>query len=199
MHESEKWKWSRSVVSDSWRLHGLRPTRLLCPWDFPGKSAGVGCHHLLRYIAPISASMVTWYSLTRQRNQIKLPIFIGSQRKQGIPGKKPTSASLTMPKPLTLWITTNCGKFLQRWEYKTTSPVSCIQVKRQQLELHMEQQTGSKSRKEYIKVLYCHPAYITYIQSTPCEMLDWMKHKLGSRLQGEISQIYRWYHLMAEG
>ena len=48
MHESEKWKWSRSVVSDSWRPHGLQPTRLLCPWDFPGKSTGVGCHCLLR-------------------------------------------------------------------------------------------------------------------------------------------------------
>ena len=48
MHESKKWKWSRSVVSDSSRPHGLQPTRLLHPWDFPGKSAGVGCHCLLR-------------------------------------------------------------------------------------------------------------------------------------------------------
>ena len=48
MHESEKWKWSRSVVSDSSRPHGLQPTRLLRPWDFPGKSAGVGCHCLLQ-------------------------------------------------------------------------------------------------------------------------------------------------------
>ena len=47
MHESEKWKWSRSVVSDSSRPHGLLPTWLLCPWDFPGKSTGVGCHCLL--------------------------------------------------------------------------------------------------------------------------------------------------------
>ena len=48
MHESEKWKWSRSVVSDSQQPHGLQRTRLLCPWDFPGKSTGVGCHCLLR-------------------------------------------------------------------------------------------------------------------------------------------------------
>ena len=48
MHESEKWKWSRSIVSDSSRPHGLQATRLLCPWDFPGKSTGVGCHCLLR-------------------------------------------------------------------------------------------------------------------------------------------------------
>ena len=48
MHESEKWEWSRSVVSDSQWPHGLQPTRFLCPWDFPGKSTGVGCHCLLR-------------------------------------------------------------------------------------------------------------------------------------------------------
>ena len=48
MQESEKWKWSRSVVADSSRPHGLQPTRLLCPWDFPGKSTGVGCHCLLQ-------------------------------------------------------------------------------------------------------------------------------------------------------
>ena len=52
MHESEKWKWSRSVVSNSWRPHGLQPTRLLCPWDFPGKDAGVGCHFLVQGIFP---------------------------------------------------------------------------------------------------------------------------------------------------
>ena len=50
MRESEKWKWSRSVMSDSYRPHGLQPTRLLHPWDFPGKSTGVGCHCLLRNV-----------------------------------------------------------------------------------------------------------------------------------------------------
>ena len=50
IHESEKWKWSRSVVSDSSQPHGLQPTRLLHPWDFPGKSTGVGCHCLLHHI-----------------------------------------------------------------------------------------------------------------------------------------------------
>ena len=50
MHESEKWKWSRSIVSDSWQPHGLQPTRLLCPWDSPGKSTGVGCHCLLHHL-----------------------------------------------------------------------------------------------------------------------------------------------------
>ena len=62
-----------------------------------------------------------------------------------------------------------------------------MQVKKQQLELDMEQQTGSKLVKEYIKAVYCHPACLTYMQSTSCEMLGWMKHKLESRLLGEIS------------
>ena len=62
-----------------------------------------------------------------------------------------------------------------------------MQVKKQQLELDMEQQIGSKLGKEYIKALYCHTAYLIYMQSTSCEMLDWMKLKLESRLLGEIS------------
>ena len=104
--------------------------------------------------------------------------------------KTSTSALLSMLKPLTMWITTNCGKFVKRWKYQTTWPASweiCMQVKKQQLELDMEKQTGSKSGKEYIKSVYCHPAYLTYMQSTSCERPDWMKHKLESRLPGEIS------------
>ena len=62
-----------------------------------------------------------------------------------------------------------------------------MQVKKQQLELDMEQQTGFKLGKEYKKTAYCHPAYLTYMQSTSCEMLGWMKHKLESRVLGEIS------------
>ena len=62
-----------------------------------------------------------------------------------------------------------------------------MQVKKQQLESDMEQQTSSKLVKEYVKAVYCHPAYLTYIQSTSYEMLGWMKHKLESRLPGEIS------------
>ena len=62
-----------------------------------------------------------------------------------------------------------------------------MQVKKQQLELDMKQQTGSKLGKEYVKAVYCHPAYLTYMQSTSCEMPGWMKQKLESRLLGEIS------------
>ena len=62
-----------------------------------------------------------------------------------------------------------------------------MQVKKQQLEPDMEQWTDSKLGKEYIKAIYCHPAYLTYMQSTSCEVLGWMKHKLESRSLGEIS------------
>ena len=62
-----------------------------------------------------------------------------------------------------------------------------MQIKKQQLELDVEQQTCSKLGKEYIKAIYSHAAYLTYMQSTSCETLGWMKHKLESRLPGEIS------------
>ena len=62
-----------------------------------------------------------------------------------------------------------------------------MQVKKQQLEPDMGQQTGSKLGKEYVKAVYCHPAYLTYMQSTLCKMLGWIKHKLESRLRGEIA------------
>ena len=62
-----------------------------------------------------------------------------------------------------------------------------MQVKKQQLELDIEQRTGSKLGKEYVKAIYCHPAYLTYMQSASCKMPGWRKHKLESRLLGEIS------------
>ena len=75
---------------------------------------------------------------------------------------------------------------------KYVTPISrnlrnCMQVKKKQLELNMEQQTGSKSGKVYIKAVCGHPAYLTYMQSTSHKMPGWMKHKLESRLPGEIS------------
>ena len=98
--------------------------------------------------------------------EIKLPTSAGSWKKQESSRKTSTSALLTMPKPLTVCITTNCGKFWKRWEYQTTLPASwemCMQVKKQQLEPDMEQQTGSKLGKEYVKAVYCHPAHLTYM------------------------------------
>ena len=107
-----------------------------------------------------------------EESEIKLPTSTGSSKKQESSRKTTTSALLTMLKPLTVWITINCGKFWKRWEYHTTWPASwetCIQVRKQQLELDMEQQTGSKSENEYIKAVYCHPAYLTYTHCTSWE------------------------------
>ena len=120
--------------------------------------------------------------------EIELSTSAGSSKKQESSKKTPTSALLTMPKHLCESQQTE--KFLKRWEYQTTWPAFwgiCMQVRKQQLELDMKQQTDSKSGKEYVKAVYCHPAYLTYMQSTWWEMLDWMKHKLKSRLPGEIS------------
>ena len=74
-----------------------------------------------------------------------------------------------MPTPLTVWITTNYGKYLKRWKYQITLPASveiCMQVKKQQSEPDREQLSGSKLGEEYIKAVYCHPTYLTYMQST---------------------------------
>ena len=117
----------------------------------------------------------SWHWITEKARQFQKNIY---------------SCFIDYTKTLTVQITTNCGKFFKRWEYHTTLPASgdiCMQVKKQQLEPDMEKQTGSKLRKEYIKAVYCHPAYLTYIQSTSCGMPGWRKHKLESRLLGEIS------------
>ena len=95
-----------------------------------------------------------------------------------------------MPKHMSVWITRNCRKFLKRGEYQINLCASweiCIQVKKQQLEPDMEQKTGSKLRKEYVRAVYCHSAYLTYMQNALCKMQGWMTHKLESRLLGEIS------------
>ena len=76
-----------------------------------------------------------------------------------------------------VWITINCGRLFKRREYQTTLPASweiCMQVSKQQLELDMEQQTGSKSGKEFIKAIDCHPAYLTYMQSTYIILNAWL-------------------------
>ena len=79
--------------------------------------------------------------------EVKLLTSVGTSKKQKCSRKISTSALLIMPNPLTVWITINCGKFWKRWEYQTTWPASweiCMQIRKQQLELDMEQQTGSK-------------------------------------------------------
>ena len=122
--------------------------------------------------------------------EIKLPTSAGSWKKQKSSRKISISALLTMPKPLTVWITTNCGKFFKRWEYQTSLPASweiCMQVKKQQLEPDMERWTGCKSGKD-IKAAYCHPAYLTYMKYMSYKMLDWMKHMLELRCQEKYQQ-----------
>ena len=79
---------------------------------------------------------------------------------------------------------------INRLEHQTTWPASseiCMQVKKQELEPDMEHRTGSKLGKEYVKAVYCHLAYLAYVQSTSCKMPGWMKHMLESRLLGEIA------------
>ena len=124
------------------------------------------------------------------RKEIKFPTSSGSSKKQESSRKTSTSALFTTPKPLNMWITTNCGKFFKNREHQTTWPASweiCMQVKMHQLEQDMEQQAGSKLGKEYVKAVYCHPVYLTYMESTSWEILGWMKHKLDSRLPREMS------------
>ena len=115
-----------------------------------------------------------------EESEIKLPTFVGSWRKQWNSRKNIyfidyTNASDSVD-PNKLW------KILkERWEYQTTLPVSrepCMWVKKQQLELDMEQLTGSKLGKVYDEAVYCYPAYLTYMQSTSCKMPGWMNHKL---------------------
>ena len=103
-----------------------------------------------------------------EEQDIKLPTSTGSSKKQESSRKTSTSVLLTMPKSLTMDHRL-CGKFFKRWGYQTTLLASwetCMQVSKQYLEPHMKQWTGSKLGKEYIKVVYSHPAYLTYMQST---------------------------------
>ena len=98
--------------------------------------------------------------------EIKLPTFAGSLKKQESSRKTSPYALWTIPKFLTVWITTNRRKLWKRWEYHTTRPASweiCLQVKKQQWELDVEQQIGSKLGQEYVKAVYCHPTFLTYM------------------------------------
>ena len=79
MHESEKWKWSHSVVPNSSRPHELQPTRLLCPWDFPGKSTGVGCHYYLRLIPGGPAESPMLLSMCMLRHDWAIPWTVAHQ------------------------------------------------------------------------------------------------------------------------
>ena len=137
--------------------------------------------------------------------EIKLPTSIHSLKKQESARKKSTSALLIMLKLLTVWITTNCRKFFKRWEYQTSWPASweiCMQVKKQQLELDMEQQTGSKLGKEYVKAIYCHPAYFNLYAKYIMRNAGLDEAQAGIKIAGRNIDNLRYANdttLMAEG
>ena len=117
-----------------------------------------------------------------------MPTFVGSWRKQGSFIKTPISASLTMLKP-------DCVDHSKQWkilkEMGVPDHFTCLlrnlYVGQETTEPDMEQLTGSKLGKEYIKAVYCHSVYLTYMQNTSCKMPGWITHKLESRWPGEIS------------
>ena len=117
--------------------------------------------------------------------EIKLPTSAGSEKKQENFRKTSTSASFIMLKPLTVWITINCGKFFKRWNTRPPDlppEKSVYSSGKEQLEPDMEQQTGSKSGKEYFKAVYCHPAYFyaEYIMRNA----EWDEAQAGIKIAG---------------
>ena len=126
-----------------------------------------------------------------EEQEIKLPTSVESTKKKESSRKTYISALLIIPKPLTVWITKKLWKILK--ETGIPDHLTCLLrnlcAGQEATDLDMEQQTGSRSGKEYLKAIYCHPAYLTSMQSTSCEMPGRMKHKLESRLPGEISVI----------
>ena len=112
--------------------------------------------------------------------EIKLPTSTGSSKKQEFQ-KNIYFCFIDYAKAFDCVDHNKLWKILKRWEYQITWPASSeiwMQVR-----LDMEQQTGSKLGKEYVKAVYCHPAYLTYTQGTSWEMLGWMKHRLESDCQ----------------
>ena len=113
-----------------------------------------------------------WDLEKAEEPEIKLPSSAGSEKKQK--NSRKTPASLILLKHLIVWVTRNCGKLFKRWEYQTTLPASWealfekTSFKKQQLKLDMKQWTGSKLGKQYIKAVYCHPAYLCRLYHGKC-------------------------------
>ena len=122
--------------------------------------------------------------------EIKLPTSVGSSKRQESSRKISSSALSTMPKALDCVDHNKLWKILKEMgipDHLTCLLKNLYEGQETTLQLNMEQQTDSKSGTEYFRAVYCHPSYLTYMQSTLCEMPGWMKHKVGSRLLGEIS------------
>ena len=151
-------------------FHGNRLVQrtIWCRSNIYKQSFSVIGDHITKFTATLQTHLKNWAKTVNKRALIHTnPSFCHQVSPKGL-----CRSLLTKPKPLTVWITTNWGKFWKRWEYQTIWPASWetyIQVRKQQLELDMEQQTGSKSGKEYVKSVY-HPAYLTYMQSSSCKM-----------------------------
>ena len=186
-------------MSDSVQPHRQQPTRLPRPWDSPGKNPGVGCHFFLQCMKVKSEREVAQSCLTLRDTMDCSPpgssihgIFQARVLEWdaiAFSEKNIYFCFIDYAKAFDC-VDHKTGKFWKGWEYQTILPASweiCMQVKKQQLEWDMEQWTGSKLGKVYIKAVYCHPASVTSMQSTSCEMPGWMKPKLESRLQQEIS------------
>ena len=120
--------------------------------------------------------------------EIKLPTSAVSSKKQESSIKIYISALSTMPKTLTEWITINCGKFWRDGNTRLSDLPSEKLYAGQEATVRTEHGTTDcfQKEKEYVKAVYCHPAYLTYMLSTSWGTLDWKKHKLESRLPGEI-------------
>ena len=134
-----------------------------------------------------------------EESELKLPISIGSQKKQQNSRKKKKHLVLcwNVPKSLTMWITTNYGKFLKRREYHSTLPVSWETCAGQETTARMRHRKMDwfKIDKEYVKAVYCNPAYVTYIQSTSCNIPGLMNHKLELKLLEKYQQPQIcWWH-----
>ena len=160
-----QFQFSRSVVSDP--MNRSMPP---CPSPTPG-------------VHPNPCPLSRWWT-----GRPGVLLFMGLQR-VGHDWATELNWTKLNWKPLTVWTTTNYKIFLMRWEYQTTLSASwetCMQHKKQQFILDMEQWTGSKLGKDYVEAVYYYRVYLTYIQSTSYEMLSWMTHKLESRLKREI-------------
>ena len=125
-----------------------------------------------------------------EETEIKLPTPTGSQKKTREFQKNIYFCFINYAKAFDCVDHNKLWKILEEMGIPATLPVSweiCMQFRKQQLEPDMEQWTGFKLGNEYIEAVYCHTAYLAFMQSTSCEMLGWSKHKLESRLPGEIS------------
>ena len=141
-HRKSKWKWKSLSCVQLLGSHGLYSL-----WNSPGQNTGIGNLSLLQGIFPTQGLNSDLPHHRQILYQLSHKGSLQGKKKQENSRKTSTSASLTMLKPLTVWITTNHGKLLKRWEYQTTLPASwkiCMQVRKQQLERDMEQWTGSK-------------------------------------------------------